>query len=213
LKSSKEARAIYRIVKAARQLELGEPCPITKLMPIQQLSSQPHGEQAYKCGQFTLFLLRKSHESFLAGKSLCRKEIVPDSDKQAFYNRVLELTVPLVKQYEGELEQKAQLNELYSQIKCISPGWIRLNIHTSRRKLEDPDLVLIEQAVRYLLEGWQGAFWDYSLAQYFCCDYFHYRFIPTQKSAERFMDIADYLSFLHFDVNAAELMQITEYGT
>lgn len=183
---SNEARAVARILAAAERLERGESCQITVLMPICRLARPEHG------ARFARYLLDRSRARFLAGQTLSCEELIPEEEKVACYDQAFDALGQVCAN--GKMPESARrtLEAMYQRLWTIRPGWARVGIHATRRKLPDPDLLLVEEACRHALHGWFGGDWDYWLAQIYVCDYRRLRFIPGPESAPRFRDVADY---------------------
>jgi hypothetical protein len=86
------------------------------------------------------------------------------------------------------------LDDLEQRLWDISPGWTRIWVRATRRKLADPDLLLLEAAIRLSKEARFTRHSPHILSQMYCCDYHRCRFILTRDSALRIRDIATYFN-------------------
>ncbi len=190
-------KGILRLIKAAN-LSRGTDNFVhsTKLMPIVRL----YNRNKSICSDFYPYLLRKSFENFDKGKSLAKSNLVSDEEKRAIYEEVLfDINKFHVNREEKQIREK--LEKRYEYFQQLSLGWKRLYVHASRRKMEDPDLILMEDIIRAYLKNWHTGCWAYFLCQYYCCDYKDLRFKMNTDSASRIMDIAYYFINKYNEMN------------
>lgn len=168
-------------------LNRGDDLQVTKLMPIESLiTSEYQGKQYY------LYLIENSFKYYKNGQSLSSVTLIDNSEKEDLFSKSINSLRVLFGQNDGMIESGKELIDTYEYLQSVSPGWKRISIHGTRRKLEDPDLVLLEQLIRYCLNHWYTGNWAYFLSQYYCCDYKQYRFKLTRNSSARIIDIVNY---------------------
>ncbi len=183
----KVQNSIFRLKKVAQLAkETNDFVHTTKLIPVIRLYNWNKS-----CFDFYIYLLKKSLNNFNNRKSLAHQQIVTDKEKKKLYLEVLSNVENL---HQGEIKSSTKkiLTELYECFQEISPGHKRLYVHTKRRKLEDPDLILMEYIVWCYLDNYHNGYWAHALTQFYCCDYKKLRFKMDARSEPRVMDIVHY---------------------
>ena len=125
----------------------------------------------------------------MESKSLSTVQLLDKPKKHEIYMRSLNALHGLKN---NEIKYEKELTDIYEFFQSTFPGWKRVSIHATRRKLEDPDLVFLEQTIRFCLNNWFNGKDAYFLSQYFCCSYEKYRSKMTKKSSFWVMDITQY---------------------
>ncbi len=183
----KYRNSILRLIKAVQLVrDTNDFVHTTKLMSIIRLY-----DWNKSCDDFYLYLLEKSWFHFKNGNSLAKSHIITDQEKTELYGEVLSC----VRNFHENRNQgpaKNRLEELYGYFQKLSPGWKRFYIHTGRRTLEEPDLILMEYIISCYLKDSHNGYWAFSLAQFYCCDYKNFRFKMDAQSEGRIMDIVRY---------------------
>jgi hypothetical protein len=130
----------------------------------------------------------------MTGFSLSSVYVVSDERKKMLLDSGINLLKVLYETNEGIIRVGKDLIDLYGEIQAISPGRRRVSIHASRRKMEDPDLLLMEEVLRYSLNHWYSGNFAYFLSRYFVSDYANLRFVLDRRSAERVKNLAAFWS-------------------
>lgn len=182
-------KLVKRIAGVADDLMTGRQCQVTRLLPVCGLATN-----AYACRAFYMYLIDTCRQLFMAGFSLSSVHVVSDERKKMLLDSGLNLIKVLYETNEGMIRVGKDLIDLYGEIHAISPGRRRVSIHASRRKMEDPDLLLMEEVLRCSLNHWYSGNFAYLLSQYFVCDYAHLRFVLDRRSSERVRNLAVFWS-------------------
>jgi hypothetical protein len=183
-------RNIRKLFIAANELERGTPISVTKLRPIERLT-----DNEVQCQAFFLYLVKRSFERFQRGESLSTVTLIAPEEKAQMYTTTIgELTEVYARDPLNVFEPLAELDDLEQRLWEISPGWARMWLRATRRKLADPDLLLLEAAIRLTKEARFTRHSPHTLSQMYCCDYHRYRFKLTGGSAVRIRDIATYFT-------------------
>jgi hypothetical protein len=188
-----------RVAETAWLLERGYAAQITQLRVIKHLvENDREGRLFYS------FLLKESFRLYSQGQSLTRIQLIAESYKTELYERALALLKAL-NENDGVLNHGKDAIDLHNEISAISSGWKRVSTRDLRRNMEDPDLVLIEQALRFSMNHWFTGDFAYFLSRYFVCDYARCRFVLSPDSSGRVLSIANYFSqkCLGSDINRA----------
>ncbi len=183
--STFKQRNLDKLVLFAYLLEQGEHCQITKLTPLFRLV-----DTVQVGSTFMQYLLIKNYEYLVAGNSLATGELISLDNKLALYESILSTGQNFLNL---NTSSKAVLENVYNTCSTFG-GTKRLYIHTTRRALPDPDLLLLEQFSRYHLNSWLKGTWAYWFAQTYCCDYQGYRYKPDHRSAVRVQDIVRFFN-------------------
>jgi hypothetical protein len=186
---------IKNIAESAWYLERGEKVQVTRLRPLGCLAGNQWNSKSYY-----YYLVESSYQFFQNGLSMSRVCLVDVGEKEKMYADALKYLKILYEDHEGIIKVGKALIDLYEQINQLSPGNTWVSKGRCRRKLRDPDLVLLEQTIRFSLNSWYGGYWSYSLAKYYCCNYWRYRYILDRQSFERVMGIAEFFSQKYFYV-------------
>jgi hypothetical protein len=179
---------VNKILGLFHLLKNGNKEQVTKLLSLEKLLTSEH-----QCFDYYLFLVERAQKYNSESKSLSKVEIVNNDLKSELLEEVF-AEIKALRENEGMITHGKKLIDFYHYFQALSPGWKRISIHASRRKLEDPDLILLEQTVRYCLNHWYSGKYAYYLSQYFCCSYEKYRLFLTPESSCRVHDIANYFS-------------------
>ena len=182
------ARELDRLCDFACSLSEGGVNNVQKLRPIRKLISSFYSRGFY------LFLVESSYDLFKQGRSLASERLISNQTKQELYQSAICGLNALKDRHEGMLIYGKELIDIYQYCQELSPGNYKSAGRDRRRKLSDPDLVLIEQTVRFSVNHWYGSDWAYWLTRYYCCDYKNYRFKPDERSLERLVYLIRYLS-------------------
>lgn len=181
-------RLVKRIAGVADHLLAGGQCQVTRLLPFCGLAANESAWRAYY-----MFLIDTSRQLFMTGLSLSSVQVISDERKQMLLDSGSNLLRVLYNPSDGIIPVKKDLTDLYREIQAISPGWERVSIHARpRRKLEDPDLLLMEEVLRYSLNRWYSGGFAYFLTQYYVCDYARLRFVVDSRSAGRVKNLAEF---------------------
>lgn len=181
--SSFKQRNLDKLVVFAQLLAQGEHCQITKLTPLFRLV-----DTVQTGSEFMQYLLGKNYEYLVTGNSLATGELISLDNKLALYESILSAGHNFLNL---DTSSKAVLENVYNTCSSVG-GTKRLYVHTTRRALADPDLLLLEQFARNHLNFWLKGNWAYWFAQTYCCDYQGYRYKPDHRSAQRVNDIVNF---------------------
>jgi hypothetical protein len=178
---------IGKLEKVINRLEVGAALQVTAMMPVRRLIREQH-----VCQRFYLHLIERSHRHFERGQSLSRASMLTDIPKTVLYAKSANLLADLYCSAEPTVTVRDELNEIAQYIHALSPGWKRKSIHATRRKLADPDLLLIERTIIYSLRELYDGLGAYELCRYFCCDYRDMAFSLEPKSVGRVREVIDF---------------------
>lgn len=182
-------RLVKRIACVADDLLAGRQCQVTRLLPVCGLAANE-----YACRAYYMYLMDTNRQMFLTGFSLSSVRVVSDERKKMLLDSGCNLIRVLYNMNEGMIRVGKELIDLYGEIQAISPGRKRVSIHATRRKMEDPDLILVEEVLRYSLNHWYSGTFAYFLSQYHVCDYTRLRFVVDRRSAGRVKNLAAFWS-------------------
>lgn len=155
---------IEKLDEAATRTELGQPYPVTKLTAVISLA----GESEARCAHYLHHLLDDARELF---------QRFPAGGPPAVEAEVMEAA-----------------RQLHDRIEGLHPGWKRVWIHATRRRLEDADLLLAEWALWWLgrsrsrLNGYAA----YEVSRLFVTSYASKRFHVPHAGARRWREIHHY---------------------
>jgi hypothetical protein len=204
-------RAVARLCELANSLASGEKRQASCLKSLSPLLTERTGDY-----EFFGFLLEKSFARYRAGDTLLDSVQTNDVRKTELFQRLLEICQPLIewrktRANHGEIEEALpRLKQLVQDLERDFPGTKRIWVHASRRRISDPDLLLLENLANVMSAAYPAdrnmTWWTYKLACVYICDYRRLRFIPNDRSAARVMDIADYWSLKHFGKTARDAL-------
>ncbi len=188
--TEKQSRVI-KLSKIAWNIEQGIETQVTQLLPITKLV-----EGRIQCRDYFYFLVENSYKCFNDSQSLSKVNLIDNTKKKEIYEKSLN-SLNGLRENDGVIKYGKELIDIYEFLQSLSHGWKRVSVHATRRKLEDPDLVLIEQSIRYSLNHWFDGKDAYFLTQYFCCDYRHYRLLLSRDSVSRINSVTGYFRQKH----------------
>ncbi len=183
---------IDKLFVIAERLKQGEKLQITVLSPIKYLIEDKEVTLNYY-----LYLLERSFNHYQLSQSLSTVQLIKDAKKNELYLSSVKALKSFI-QSKREMTGDHKLHHIYKRSQQMFPGWKRVSVNATRRRLEDPDQLLIEQTARYAYKKWWSGSAAYEISQYFCTDYKNYRMKFTKESSIRVNDIAQY-----FDTNTA----------
>lgn len=185
-----EHKLFTRLSCLAHKLRTGQRCHVTGLMPISRLQ---FGD--YTCKKYFMFLLNTSRHLLMEGSSLSTVNVIDDEKKLKLLDSGITLLTEYYREYNGILRVGKELIDLHNEIERISPGYKRIAIHAGRRKLEDADLLLMEEITWFSLNHTYKAgaaycaFIAYSVSKTFISDCARMRYNLDSRSASRVEEI------------------------
>lgn len=136
-------KRIEKLFAFSKQLEQESNLQITALSPIKKLV-----ENKVTTLNYYVYLLEKSFDYYQLSQSLSTVQLVNNTEKLELYLSSIEALQCFI-QSNGAIVQENKLLGIYDHFQQQFPGWKRVSIHATRRRLKDPDLLLIEQTARY----------------------------------------------------------------
>ncbi|WP_415238239.1 hypothetical protein [Seleniivibrio woodruffii] len=127
------------------------------------------------------YILKRSKEYFVSGKSICQKEIISNEEKIIYYDNVINHV---------NLEKTA--NEIYE----LSAGWKRYYIHSRRFQIDDFDLAFLFFYIKMLINGYHSNSGQFSfILCFYCAEGKNYSYKLSKKSIPRIYDIINYICY------------------
>jgi len=178
--TSRKNKLLDKLYHIQKRLINNESLQVTSLLPIARIFRQESDVKAY-----LLFLLEESYRLFIDHATLSQHTYIYDTQKQAHYQKAITLLTPILKEDAPVYYYETALLKCLRNITKIQPGFCRISVHATRRKLLDPDLLLLESIFFYTLNYSFRSTICYQITKEFCCDFENHRFKLSSSSLAR----------------------------
>lgn len=176
-----------KLEQVIEKLHKGQFVQITALMPVRRMLNN---EQT---PLYLQYLIERSLFHIRNGNSLSVVDVPEKQEKEEWYGRLLS-TLRARNQF-GDARFRDEIEKVIAYCEtCFNGGWARIWIHATRPMLDDVDICLLWWISRLFLDDWFHTSSAYDASRFYCTSYQNYRFILTERSCPRIMDIVNYLT-------------------